>query len=162
MAAANGRPRQPEGADPFSPIDGGSKSAGSSRTVSPGPGRGPVAADLPASSGASPATPSSSAREGFPGLSPPVASARQLNLRSWGPGKPERPPCKRHLSSIAALRFHCASGTWRFPEPSQWLPLLKGWLISRPSCTRKPGHCAGTIVSNARDTIPFCGGSVMC
>ena len=90
-AAANGSARRPDGTDPFPPINGGSRSAGSSRTVSPGPARGPSAADLPASNGASPAAPSSTAREVFPALSPPAASARQLNLRSWGPGKAHCP-----------------------------------------------------------------------
>ncbi len=83
-AAANGSARRPEASDYFPPINGASRSAGSSRTVSPGPAR--ATADLPASNGASPAAPSSSAREVFPALSSPAASGRQLNLRSWGPG----------------------------------------------------------------------------
>ena len=85
-AAANRTARRPE-ADLFPPISGGVRSAGSSRAVSPGPVGGPAAADLPASNGASPAAPSSSAREVFPALGPPTAAARQPNLRSWGPGE---------------------------------------------------------------------------
>ena len=90
VAAANGSARRPEPSDPFPPINGASRSAGSSRTVSAGPAR--ATAELPASNGASPAAPSSSAREVFPALGPPAASARQLNLRSWGPGVFQCPP----------------------------------------------------------------------
>ena len=94
-AAASGGARRPEAADYFPPINGASRSAGSSRTVSPGPAR--ATADLSASNGALPAAPSSSAREVFPALSPPAASARQLNLRSWGPGMSQRPSCEKGI-----------------------------------------------------------------
>ena len=74
--------RRPEAADTFPLINEGARSASSSRTVSP-----PAADHLPASNGASPAAPGSSAREAFPSLGQFAASARQRNLRSWGPGE---------------------------------------------------------------------------